>query len=365
MTTPLLLFASTRPEAIKLAPIVKALDRLARPPRTIVLGQHPDAAAAAFAEHDCRVDRCLPPVAHPLPLRTLSAALVEQALAVLAEHPSPGWAVVHGDTLGAHAAALAAQARGWSIAHVEAGLRSHQLRAPFPEEWLRRDISRRAQRHYAPTAQARRNLLAEGVPGAAIRVTGNTGVDSLRAHLPAKPPSMPRHLLLLALHRRENQGWRLRAALAAGARCARAHRLEARCLLHPNPRVAALQQAALAGHPEIRPMDPQSRRTLLDHLHATRILVTDSGGLQEEAPYLGLPTLVYRRATERPEGFASGHLRLGTPATLDADLADLLCRTPRRPAGFDPAGPYGDGHAAGRIAVDLWTLIAMHRRQSA
>jgi UDP-N-acetylglucosamine 2-epimerase (non-hydrolysing) len=365
MAPEILLVAGTRPEAIKLAPLVHALDRLGVPPRTLVLGQHPKAASEAFAEHGCRVDRCLAPVAHPLAPRELSAALREQARQVLAELPRVGWLVVHGDTIGAHAAALAARARGIQVAHVEAGLRSHQLRSPFPEEWLRRDLARLAQRHYAPTTLARRNLLAEGVPGATIRVTGNTGIDSLRRLLPPAAPASTRRTLLLALHRRENQGWRLRSALAACARMAGTHQLEVRCLLHPNPRVAGVQQDALACHPAIQALRPLSQRALLEHLQTARLFVTDSGGLQEEAPYLGLPTLVYRRATERPEGLASGHLQLSAPATLEADITALLHRAPRRPARFEPEAPYGDGHAAGRIAVDLLALIAVRRRQPA
>ncbi len=365
MDPQILLVAGTRPEAIKLAPLVRALDRLGMPPGTVVLGQHPGAAREAFEEHGCRIDRCLPPVPHPLPPRELSAALREQARQVLAELPGSGWLLVHGDTMSAHAAALAARARGLKVAHVEAGLRSHRLRSPFPEEWLRRDITRLAQRHYAPTAQARRNLLAEGVPGAAIRVTGNTGIDSLRRLLPRPLQGATRRTLVLALHRRENQGWRMRAALATCARMAQAHALEARYLLHPNPRLADVQQQALARHPTIGALQPLAQRALLDLLQGARLLVTDSGGLQEEAPYLGLPTLVYRRATERPEGIASGHLQLSAPSTLEADITALLHRAPRRPACFEPEAPYGDGHAAGRIAVDLLALIAARRREPA
>jgi UDP-N-acetylglucosamine 2-epimerase (non-hydrolysing) len=365
MTAEILVFASTRPEAIKLAPVVRALHRLGVPFRTIVLGQHPATAHAAFAEQDCLVDRCLPAVAHPLPLRELALALQAQARTVLAEFPEPDWLIVHGDTVGAHAAAKVGHGLGWQIAHVEAGLRSHQLRAPFPEEWLRCDVARLATRHYAPTLQARHHLLAEGIPGKAIRVTGNTGIDSLRWLAPQPAGIGPRRQLLIALHRRENQGWRLRTALAACARGARDHELELIFLLHPNPRVAAIQGRALGDHPQVRTLPPLPQAALIEQLLSTRVLLTDSGGLQEEAPYLGLPTLVYRRATERPEGIASGHLQLTTPSTLEADLSTLLRRAPRRRARFEPGAPYGDGHAAGRIAVDLVALAGLRRRESA
>ncbi|MEH3106261.1 MAG: UDP-N-acetylglucosamine 2-epimerase (non-hydrolyzing) [Sphingomonas fennica] len=355
----LLIVAGTRPEAIKLAPLVLAA---ARHPtlaiEAIATGQHPDLFHAAWAEF------CLPAV-HDLGLArpgqaagALAAAVIRRLGPILAA-TRPDCLIVQGDTTSAWAAAMAARTAGVPVAHIEAGLRSGDVAEPWPEERNRIGIDRIAALLFAPTAAAAAALRAEQA-GGAIHVTGNTGIDALfwmRRRLPAASPS-PGRLLVATLHRRENIPHL--PALCAALATIVAARPDVRLVVptHPNPAVRDAVSAALSGVPRTILSPPLSYGEMVALLAGAYLLLTDSGGLQEEAPALGLPTLVLRERTERPEALATGNLRLvGTDPDAIATAALALLDDPATHAAMArPAFPYGDGHAAERIAA----LLATH-----
>jgi UDP-N-acetylglucosamine 2-epimerase (non-hydrolysing) len=360
-----LCLVGTRPEAIKMAPVVRAL--IARGDLAVQLvltGQHPDLAAAALAGFGLVAERDLA-VMQPGPGRDrgLNACLARLLLALdplLAEAP-PALVLAQGDTTTVMAAALACFHRGIPFAHVEAGLRTGDLQNPFPEEFYRQTATRLACLHFAPTGGARDALLREGVPADAIHVTGNTVVDALletaAALPPAPPPAWPR--LLLTLHRRESFGApAARVFRAVQALCARLPELEVIYPVHPNPAVRRPAEAAFAGHAQVRLLPPLDYPELVAALRGARLVLTDSGGLQEEAPALGVPVLVLRSRTERPEAVAMGAARLvGTDTARILAEATRLLRDPAAHAAMARgASPYGDGRAGARIAA----IVAAH-----
>ncbi len=276
----------------------------------------------------------------------------------------PDWVVVQGDTTSALVAALAGFQAGVRVAHVEAGLRTGRLDDPFPEEMNRSVIARVASLHCAPTEGARANLLREGLSDARIAVTGNTGIDALQWTLqrlpagPGAPASGGRttRTILVTLHRRETFGAPLALMCGAIAQLARTAGDRARIVwpVHPNPNVSGPVRSALAGLPNVHLIAPLPYPDAVALLRDCDIVMTDSGGLQEEAPALGKPVLVLRDATERPEGIDAGIAELvgRDPARIVAAAMRLIedqaayARMARR------VSPYGDGHAAERI-VDL------------
>jgi UDP-N-acetylglucosamine 2-epimerase len=352
-----LLVAGTRPEAIKLAPVVRALER--HPALHYVLvnsGQHTQAVRATFGEFGIAADIEL----QGLPaLPNLAAAfrhLRTELRAVVARH-RPAWVLVQGDTLTAHSAAVAGRDAGSEVAHVEAGLRTDCAYDPFPEEWFRRRIARVADIHFAPTAIAGAHLREEGIAAGAIHVTGNTGIDSLRWVLDdlkhdGISRDAPRCRVLVTLHRRENYDSNADVVCRALMRLAATH-AELRFLfpVHPNPRVAAPIRRRLQGNPAFELVAPMPYRQFIRAAAGAALIISDSGGIQEEAPHLGTPLLVPRRNTERPEGVATGFVRL-VPVREDAivDAANAALRAPRRHAlPIDEGAPFGAGDAADRI----------------
>ena len=271
----------------------------------------------------------------------------------------PDLLVVQGDTSSALGAALAAFASGIPVAHVEAGLRTHDPQLPWPEEEYRTAIDSEARLLFAPTATAATNLASEGVAGK-IHVTGNTSIDALLA-LEGDLPRVRRHRrdrphLLVTAHRRESWGEGLRSI--ASALCELANDCEVDFVLHPNPHVAATMGEALDGSANIRLLQPLSHRELVQRMRCAHLILSDSGGIQEEAPTLGVPLLVLRDKTERPEGIAEGSASLvGTSserivAEARRILGDAAAMTRMRRRSF----PYGDGNAAPRIAriIEDW-----------
>ena len=361
----LFVVAGTRPEAIKLAPVVRALDER-RDVATLVVnsGQHLAAVRATFAEFGLRCDVEL---AELPALPNLAAAcdhLQVELCAVLARF-RPDLVLVQGDTLTTYAAARAAAGGGLRVAHIEAGLRTDSVANPFPEEWFRRQIAGLASVHFAPSPLAAKNLRDEGVAREAIHVVGNTGIDSLRELVATMgsgvtAASPPRRGVLVTLHRRENYDANADAVCRALGGIALA-RPEHRIVfpVHPNPRVARRIRRRLEGHPGIDLVAPMPYRDFIRAAASAALIVSDSGGIQEEAPHLGTPLIVPRRNTERPEALLTGFVRLvSTDERTIVDTALAVLGEPRREAlPFDERAPYGAGRSAPLIVATCLSLL--------
>lgn len=350
----LLLIAGTRPEALKLLPLISAWRGSLRCCWT---GQQLGlpAEAVRWAWHP------LPALAHPLRRRELEQAL-QLALAAELRRFRPRAVLVQGDTASAYAGARAARDAGLPLIHLEAGLRSGDPRSPFPEEIYRRAIAGMADLHLASSAAAVRHLRAEGVAAECIVQIGSTAVDGLR--LPALTHALPPCDLLVDVHRRENAGRALdRLAAALAALAGRGWRIG--IAAHPNPwwrrRWAGIADSRIR---QLPPLDRSAWLTLARH---ARGVLSDSGGAAEELPYLGVPLLVYRRCSERPEAFASGHARLILPQGSDEldRVIDAWLDAPWPPAWpLSAASPYGDGHAGPRAAAVITAWLAQRQSRS-
>lgn len=321
-------------------------------PRLILTGQHPSLDPAEFGLGAYPADRLdcpgeTDPDRHAQSVADAVAPLLGGGIDLL---------IVQGDTSSALGAALAAFASGTALAHVEAGLRTHDLALPWPEEGYRTAIDARAALLFAPTMAAAENLRAEHVPGA-IHVTGNSGIDALlrvERGLPAPTlhdGGMPR--LLVTCHRRESWGAGLRAIAAALTAIAAEGLAEIDVVLHPNAHVAEAMRDLLGATRAITLLDPVGHCELVRRMRDCALILSDSGGIQEEAPALGTPLLVLRGNTERPEGLASGNMcMVGTSSeAIIAEVRRLLRDPAARAAMSRPSLPYGDGHAAPRIAA--------------
>ena len=275
--------------------------------------------------------------------------------------PPPALLIVQGDTSSALGAAQAGFDRSVPVAHVEAGLRTGDPASPWPEESYRTAIDAQATLLFAPTEGAASNLCAETVPGA-IFVTGNTGIDALRAAEASLPPALLRERtrpqLLVTCHRRESWGDGLEAISEALRSLAGSALADIRFVLHPNRHVARAMHALLAGCEGIVLVEPCGHREMLALMRDADLILSDSGGMQEEAPGLGVPLLVLREKTERPEGVASGNAVLvGTdPKRILAEVERLLRDPLALSAMSRRAFPFGDGRSAGRIGglVAAW-----------
>ena len=352
----------TRPEAIKMAPVVRALRATGRfDVHVLFTGQHRGLLDQAAADFGLVADADLDLMRPDQALASLTARLLEGIDGVLT---SRSFDVVlgQGDTTTVLAAALAAFYRRIPFAHVEAGLRTESIDSPFPEEANRRLAGALTSIHFAPTRGALANLLAEGVPADRIVVTGNTGIDALldaagRAPEPALPISPVDRLVLVTLHRRESLGEPLRGVLGA-IREAISGVPRARVVwpVHPNPHVRKAAQELLAGVPGVELVEPQAYLPFVSLMRRADVIVTDSGGVQEEAPTFGAPILVVRESTERPEGVDAGLAELvGTdPERIARRLGTLLATSVRRSRTVNP---YGDGRASLRIADSLVNLL--------
>ncbi len=360
-----------------MAPVVAALRRHpALTVRVAVTGQHRALLDQALAALELVPDVDLDLMRAGQPHRALLGGLIDSVAALL-EAERPVRLVVQGDTSSAWAGAMAANLCGVPVAHVEAGLRSGDLAAPRPEEGWRRAITAVADCHFAPTATAAAALAAENVPPDAIHVTGNSGIDSLLA-MAARVAAVPslgaavasfaaaadaRRIVTVTVHRREKD----RAAMArvAQAVCVLARRDDVAVALptHPAPQALALARQ-LAREPRVTVLPSLDYPAMVRLLGMSHLLLTDSGGLQEEAPALDLPVLVLRDTTERPEGIASGCASLvGTdPARIVAAATRLLDHPVAHAAMARARNPYGDGCAGERIAAILARLHADHPR---
>ncbi|HEV2852131.1 MAG TPA: UDP-N-acetylglucosamine 2-epimerase (non-hydrolyzing) [Thermoanaerobaculia bacterium] len=350
----------TRPEAIKMAPVIEALRR--RPAaftvRACATGQHREMLDQAQEIFGLRPDLDLNLMRHDQTLNGLAASALEAMDRVLASSP-PDWLLVQGDTTTAMTAALAAFHRGVRVGHVEAGLRTGDLRRPFPEEANRRIIDLLAEALFAPTERARAALLAEGCEERRIHVVGNTVVDALEklmlaANGPAREPERPE--VLITVHRRESFGESLRGIFTALRRLAESFPdVLWTYPVHRNPNVRGPAHEILGGLPNVELLDPLDYRELVARLARCRFVLTDSGGIQEEAPALGKPVLVLRDTTERPEGVEAGvALLAGTrPERIFSEASRLLTDRAAYLAMARAVNPYGDGRASERIAAVL------------
>ena len=361
----ILCIVGTRPEAIKLAPVIRALRARggSADVRVCLTAQHRDLAGDVLRHFDVRADIDLDVMRPDQTLPELTAALLKTLDETIARE-RPEWVVVQGDTTSAMVAAMVGRERGARVLHVEAGLRTFDTSDPFPEEINRTLIARAATLHCAPTAISRNNLLAEGVEPKQIHVTGNTGIDALQWTLArskegttrraSRDESQPR-TILVTLHRREAFGAPLEGMCAAVADIARRAAGRARIVwpVHPNPNVSAIVRARLNGIANVQLIDPLPYCSAVDLLASGHVVLTDSGGLQEEAPSLGKPVLVLRERTERPEGVAAGVAELvgRDPSRITDAAMRLLDDEAAYRRMSQPVNLYGDGHAAERIVA--------------
>ena len=359
----------TRPEAIKMAPVIRAVQQAQGLAATVVVtAQHRgmlDQVLSFFSiDPDVDLDLMRPDQAVP--------DLFGRALAgvhnVIQSH-RPDVVLVHGDTTTTLASAMAAFYARVPVGHIEAGLRTHDMQSPFPEEMNRRLTAPLAQLHFAPTPMAARNLQDEGVPAALVHVTGNTAVDAilqaaagidsdpvLRQRLDAQLPAIAgdRRLVLVTSHRRENFGEGF-DRICGALRDIASSGVDVIYPVHPNPNIRVPAQRALAGIPGISLVEPMDYLPFVRLMQRADLILTDSGGIQEEAPSLGKPVLVMRDSTERPEGVASGVIRLvGTdPSRIRGAVAELLDDPGAYGTIANSANPYGDGQASQRIVEIL------------
>ncbi len=290
-------------------------------------------------------------------MRSVTEAVLSQL------HKLPDLIVVQGDTSSALGGALAGFTAAVSVAHVEAGLRSHDTAMPWPEEEYRTAIDANAELLFAPTALAAENLRREGVAGA-IFVTGNTGIDAVMKTNSELPPpglrdrGLPR--LLVTCHSRENWGAGMSAVASALRQIAQEGTASIEVVLHPNPHVSQAIERLLGGCHAIALLPPCSQRRLIARMRDCDLMLSDSGGVQEEAPALGVPLLVLREKTERPEALWSGNMRLvGTDTRqILATVRSLLSDPVALAAMAEPCLPYGDGRAGNRIAalIEQWLI---------
>lgn len=360
----------TRPEAIKMAPV---LQQLARHPeaaisRVCVTAQHRQMLDQVLELFQIRPDLDLD-IMQPNQSPSMVAVAVLQALDPLFQVEKPDWVLVQGDTTTVMATCLAAFHRGIRVGHVEAGLRTHNLTKPFPEEMNRRVAGVLATLHFAPTRQAFLNLRQEGVPAEKIVITGNTIIDAVRqvTAMPFDPggtaladlPFGEKKLLLVTAHRRESFGQGITEICAAlreiAERCPEVHLVYP---VHLNPNVWEPVHLLLGEVPGITLIEPLDYLPLVYLMKRAHLILTDSGGIQEEAPGLGVPVLVLREVTERPEGVAAGAVRVvGTARErIVSETRRLLTDEAAYRAMAQAVNPYGDGHAAERIVAALLGL---------
>lgn len=358
MKTIMLVFG-TRPEAIKMCPLIQEL-RTRKDIRTLccVTGQHRQMLDQVLSAFHVTPDYDLAIMKDGQTLFDVTTRVMEALKNVLAE-AKPDLVLVHGDTTTTFAAALTCFYMQIPVGHVEAGLRTYQLDSPFPEEFNRQTVGVAAKYHFAPTEQARQNLLRENKKPETIFVTGNTAIDALKTTVRAdyQNPELEwakgSRLILLTAHRRENLGEPMRAIFRAVRRIAdEVPDIKVLYPVHMNPTIRTLAQEILGGDERIRLIPPMDVVDFHNMLARSDLVMTDSGGIQEEAPSLGKPVLVLRDTTERPEGVAAGTLKLvGTDEeTIYREAKRLLTDEAAYHRMSVASNPYGDGQACRRIA---------------
>lgn len=358
-----MLIFGTRPEAIKMCPLVNELK--ARPEQfetvVAVTGQHREMLAQVLDVFGVQPDYDLAIMKDGQTLFDITATVLLKLRDVL-ERERPDVVLVHGDTTTSFAAALASFYLQIPVGHVEAGLRTHDIYSPWPEEFNRQAVDIVSEYYFAPTETSKQNLLDEGKPEDKIWVTGNTGIDALRTTVregythPVLDWAAGSKLILITAHRRENLGEPMHRMFRAIRRVMEEHpETKAVYPIHMNPKVRAAAHAELDGFDRLRIIDPLEVLDFHNFMAASHIILTDSGGIQEEAPGLGKPVLVMRDTTERPEGVAAGTLKLvGTDEdVIYKEFSNLLNDSDEYARMSKASNPYGDGHASERIAGAL------------
>ncbi|MFD3244609.1 non-hydrolyzing UDP-N-acetylglucosamine 2-epimerase [Staphylococcus simulans] len=352
----------TRPEAIKMAPLVNQLKHEeALEPVVVVTAQHREMLDAVLETFDIQPDYDLDIMKAGQTLSDITSRVLKGLEAII-QQEKPDMILVHGDTMTAFASGLAAFYNQVAIGHVEAGLRTWNKYSPYPEEMNRQMISCLSDIHFAPTKQAKANLLKENIPSAKVVITGNTAIDAMNTTIQKDYHSevMKRHkdkrVILLTAHRRENLGEPMAHIFSAARRLVEAH--EDVVLVYPmhkNPKVREIAQQYLSDHNRIELIEPLDVVDFHNFAHQSYLILTDSGGIQEEAPSLGKPVLVLRDTTERPEGVEAGTLKLtGTEEEdvyREAEL--LLTNQALYQQMSETANPYGDGKASKRICDNI------------
>ncbi len=352
----------TRPEAIKMAPLVNQLKHEeALEPVVVVTAQHREMLDAVLETFDIQPDYDLDIMKAGQTLSDITSRVLKGLEAII-QQEKPDMILVHGDTMTAFASGLAAFYNQVAIGHVEAGLRTWNKYSPYPEEMNRQMISCLSDIHFAPTKQAKANLLKENIPSAKVVITGNTAIDAMNTTIQKDYHSevMKRHkdkrVILLTAHRRENLGEPMAHIFSAARRLVEAH--EDVVLVYPmhkNPKVREIAQQYLSDHDRIELIEPLDVVDFHNFAHQSYLILTDSGGIQEEAPSLGKPVLVLRDTTERPEGVEAGTLKLtGTDEEDVYREAELLLTDQALYQQMsETANPYGDGKASKRICDNI------------
>ena len=365
ITPKVMVVYGTRPEAIKVAPVIKALE--ADPnlePIVVVTAQHREMLDQVNQVFEIEPDVDLNLMAHGQTLNSIAGSVISKIDEVLAKH-EPDAVVVQGDTTTVMGAAIAAFNREVPVVHLEAGLRSGDINSPFPEEANRKIVSQIARVHLAPTMVSRSNLLADGVPDENIHVIGNTVIDALQWAVERPVEfSLPelqalesddRRVLLVTTHRRENLGDNM-VNIGKAMRHLAAHYPDLLIVwpAHKNPNVRAAIAPQIEDLDNVISIEPVEYGEFSHLINASDIVLTDSGGIQEEAPSLGKPVLVLRENTERPEAVDAGTVKLIGTATekIIDEVSQLLDDSKAYRDMANAVNPYGDGHSAGR-SVDI------------
>lgn len=354
-----MLVFGTRPEAIKMCPLVRELKtRPGLATLVCVTGQHRQMLDQVLQAFGVVPDYDLAIMKDRQTLFDVTAAILERIRPVL-EQARPDVVLVHGDTSTTFATALACYYLQVPVGHVEAGLRTYNIYSPYPEEFNRQAVGLVARYHFAPTELSRQNLLKEGKDPAQIYVTGNTAIDALKTTVrsdythPELDWAAGSRLILLTAHRRENLGEPMRHMFRAIRRIVDEHSdLKVIYPIHMNPVVRQTAAEIFGGDARFHLIEPLDVLDFHNFLARSYLILTDSGGIQEEAPSLGKPVLVMRDTTERPEGIAAGTLKLvGTQEeTIYREFKRLLEDPAAYEAMAHAANPYGDGRACARIA---------------
>lgn len=349
----------TRPEAIKMCPLILELKKSAELECIVCLtGQHREMLMQVMNIFKIQYDYNLDIMEQNQSLSRITVNVLNKLGEVL-ETENPDLILVHGDTSTSFAAALAGFYRGIPVGHVEAGLRTYNMYSPYPEEFNRQAVDLVAQLYFAPTEQSRQNLLKEGKDSDKIYVTGNTVIDALSLTVRADYQNenldwcSDSRLILLTAHRRENLGEPMKNMFRAIRRVIEEYEdIKVIYPVHKNPKVRQAAQEILSGIDRIRLIEPLDVVDFHNFMARSYIILTDSGGIQEEAPSLGKPVLVMRDTTERPEGIEAGTLKLvgTTEDVIYREIKKLLVDDKAYEAMSNAVNPYGDGHASERIA---------------
>lgn len=353
----LILVAGTRPEALKLKPLALALKDNSLASLQLWWTGQQICPPSETTDLNWKLSE---PLNHPLPRRQLQRVIYKQLLQKLI-HVLPHAVVVQGDTITAWATTLAAYDLRIPVVHLEAGLRSKNLRAPFPEETIRRAITKKASLHLTPCEAAFNHLQQEGVPLSQIAHVGSTAVDGIssiisRGRLKRVSPQFD---VIVDMHRRENQG-RVLKYLASALFVLSQRGLRIARVIHPNPLWEVHWKEVIPSHQAITTIAPLTQEKWLELVCSTRLLISDSGGVAEELPYLGIPLAVLRQSTERLEPIHTGHALLISPtsqSTIELAIEHALQRQQLPPWPLDLSSPYGDGQAGIRAARTILDWI--------